>query len=79
MRTNLQFLTRNLSHEEYIIHNKTGYTYYPNEKKKLKKQILNVIEKKRFKSMGKYAFKLSNKNFSLKANSKKLEDVYLNL
>jgi hypothetical protein len=29
--------------------------------------------------MGKYAFKLSNKNFSLKANSKKLEDVYLNL
>ena len=64
---------------EYIIHNKTGYTYYPNEKEKLKKQILNVIEKKRFKSMGKYAFKLSNKNFSLKANSKKLEDVYLNL
>lgn len=64
---------------EYIIHNKTGYTYYPNEKRELKKQILNIVKKKKFKSLGKHAFKLSSKNFSLKKNSKKLKDLYLNL
>ena len=64
---------------EYTIHNKTGYTSYPNEKRELKKQILNIVKKKKFKSLGKHAFKLSSKNFSLKKNSKKLKDLYLNL